>query len=58
MEPDEDFDFDFDQYPNFLDAMPGLSDELFPDKELKEDEEGFVEFAFLPLRDIVLFHKW
>ncbi len=52
---DDDFDFDFDQYPNFLDAMPGVSGELFPDKELEEDEEGFIEYAFLPLRDIVLF---
>lgn len=55
MEIDDDFEFDFEQYPNFLDAMPGLRPDLFPDKELKEDEDGFINCAFLPLRDIVLF---
>lgn len=55
MDIDDEFDFDFDQYPDFLDAMPGLGSELFPDKELEEDAEGFIDCAFLPLRDIVLF---
>ena len=49
-----DDDFDFAQYPDFLDAMPGLDDDLF---ELRDnvDEDGFIDCAFLPLRDIVLF---
>ncbi len=49
-------DFDFPQYPDFLDAMPGLQDDLFnSDEETELNEDGFIECAFLPLRDIVLF---
>lgn len=49
-----DDDFDFAQYPDFLDAMPGLEDDLFETPET-EDKDGFIECPFLPLRDIVLF---
>ena len=50
-----DEEFDFEQYPDFMDAMPGLEKDLFPDHEEKVDENGFLELAFLPLRDMVLF---
>ncbi len=50
-----DDDFDFDQYPDFLDAMPGLEEHLFPEKEELLDDDGLITCAFLPLRDIVLF---
>jgi ATP-dependent Lon protease len=50
-----DDEFDFDQYPDFIDAMPGLEHDLFPDHEEKVDADGFIECAFLPLRDMVLF---
>jgi ATP-dependent Lon protease len=49
-----DDEYDFPQYPDFLDAMPGLQDDMF-ETEDTVDEEGYVECAFLPLRDIVLF---
>ena len=48
-------DYDIGQYPDFLDAMPGLEGKLFPEREEKVDEDGHIECAFLPLRDIVLF---
>jgi ATP-dependent Lon protease len=48
-------EFDFEQYPDFLDAMPGLEDELFSQHEQEEDEDGLINCALLPLRDIVLF---
>ncbi|MCC6607225.1 MAG: endopeptidase La [Anaerolineae bacterium] len=35
--------------------MPGLEDDLFPQRRETADENGHVELAFLPLRDIVLF---
>ncbi len=55
MNIDDEFDFYFDQYPDFLDAMPGLEDHLFPEKEELLDDDGLISCAFLPLRDIVLF---
>ncbi|VAW31004.1 ATP-dependent protease La Type I, partial [hydrothermal vent metagenome] len=48
-------DFGFGQYPDLLDGMPGLENTLFPQRSETADEDGIVEFAFLPLRDIVLF---
>ena len=50
-----DDDFEMPQYPDFLDAMPGLQDDLFSNTEDSADEDGYIECAFLPLRDIVLF---
>ena len=50
-----DEEFGFGQYPDLLDAMPGLEDDLFPQRRETADENGHVELAFLPLRDIVLF---
>lgn len=50
-----DDEFEMPQYPDFLDAMPGLQDDLFSDTEDSADEDGIIECAFLPLRDIVLF---
>jgi ATP-dependent Lon protease len=47
-------EFDFPQYPDFLDAIPGLGDELL-DLRDEVDEDGFIHCPFLPLRDIVLF---
>ncbi|MBK7897215.1 MAG: endopeptidase La [Anaerolineaceae bacterium] len=35
--------------------MPGLEDDLFPQRAETADENGHIELAFLPLRDIVLF---
>ncbi|MCB8928660.1 MAG: endopeptidase La [Ardenticatenaceae bacterium] len=35
--------------------MPGLEDEIFPQRTETADEDGHIELAFLPLRDIVLF---
>ena len=53
MQSNED-DFDFPQFPDFLDAMPGMDSETFHTASI-EDEEGVIEGPFLPLRDIVLF---
>ncbi|MFZ1399631.1 MAG: endopeptidase La [Candidatus Promineifilaceae bacterium] len=50
-----DEEFGFGQYPDLLDAMPGLEDDLFPQRAETADENGHIELAFLPLRDIVLF---
>ena len=50
-----DDEFGFGQYPDLLDAMPGLEDDLFPQRSETADESGHIELAFLPLRDIVLF---
>jgi ATP-dependent Lon protease len=50
-----DEEFGFGQYPDLLDAMPGLESDLFPQRSETADENGHVELAFLPLRDIVLF---
>ncbi len=50
-----DEEFGFGQYPDLLDAMPGLEDDLFPQRDETADEDGHIELAFLPLRDIVLF---
>ncbi|MCA9917538.1 MAG: endopeptidase La [Anaerolineales bacterium] len=35
--------------------MPGLEDDLFPQRAETADSDGHIELAFLPLRDIVLF---
>ncbi len=51
----QDEEFGFGQYPDLLDAMPGLEDDLFPQRNETADENGHIELAFLPLRDIVLF---
>jgi len=47
-------DFNFSQYPDFLDAVPNSDDEIYDYKDVL-DEEGFIELPFLPLRDIVLY---
>lgn len=47
-------EFEFEQYPDLIDAMPGLDDEAF-NLDMVEDENGFIECPFLPLRDIVLY---
>ena len=52
--PNNNDDFDFAQYPDFLDAIPGLPDDMF-DLNENADEDGYLECPFLPLRDIVLF---
>ncbi len=44
----------FEQYPDFLDSIPDLQNEFF-NLNLEEDEEGFIECPFLPLRDIILY---
>ncbi|MFQ5435512.1 MAG: LON peptidase substrate-binding domain-containing protein, partial [Anaerolineae bacterium] len=44
----------FEQYPDFLDSIPDLQNEIF-NLSAEEDEEGFIECPFLPLRDIVLY---
>ncbi len=50
-----DDEFNFGQYPDLLDAMPGLEDDLFPQRSATVTKDGHIELAFLPLRDIVLF---
>lgn len=47
-------DFDLTQYPDFLDAVPGLDSEMFELYNLP-DQDGYIDCPFLPLRDIVLF---
>ena len=47
-------DFAFAQYPDFLDTVPGLDNELF-ELRATPDEDGYIDGPFLPLRDIVLF---
>ena len=46
--------FDLTQYPDFIDALPGLDPEVF-DLKTEPDENGYIDGPFLPLRDIVLF---
>ncbi len=47
-------DFDFAQYPDFPEMFPELGDDLF-DVPTANDEGGFIECPFLPLREVVLF---
>ncbi len=47
-------DFDFAQYPDFLETVPGLENDLF-EIQSTPDEDGYIDCPFLPLRDIVLF---
>ena len=47
-------DFELAQYPDFMDSIPGFEEELF-ETEIHADENGYVEFPFLPLRDLVLY---
>ena len=47
-------DFELAQYPDFMDSIPGFEEEVF-ETDILEDEEGYVEFPFLPLRDLVLY---
>lgn len=47
-------DFSLSQYPDFMDSLPGFSEELFAIAE-EEDEEDYVDCPFLPLRDLVLY---
>lgn len=47
-------EFDLTQYPDFIDAFPGLDPETFNLKN-RPDEDGYIDGPFLPLRDIVLF---
>lgn len=49
--PDE---FELTQYPDFLDAVPGLDPEIYS-LQNRPDEDGYIDCPFLPLRDIVLF---
>ncbi|MFQ5399933.1 MAG: endopeptidase La [Anaerolineae bacterium] len=49
-----DYDFEYAQYPDFLDAIPNLDGEL-EELEQAEDSDGLIDLPFLPLRDIVLF---
>ncbi|PID87082.1 MAG: endopeptidase La [Chloroflexi bacterium] len=37
-----------------MDSIPGFEEEVF-ETNILEDEEGYVEFPFLPLRDLVLY---
>ena len=46
--------FDLTQYPDFIDAMPGLDPKVL-DLKHQPDENGYIDGPFLPLRDIVLF---
>ncbi len=50
---DED-DFGFEQIPDFLSAFPDMESEIFDEKDT-EDQDGFIECPFLPLRDVVLY---
>ncbi len=47
-------EFNLSQYPDFIDALPGLDPEIF-DLKHQPDENGYIDGPFLPLRDIVLF---
>ena len=47
-------DFELAQYPDFMDSIPGFEEEVF-ETEIHADEDGYVEFPFLPLRDLVLY---
>jgi ATP-dependent Lon protease len=47
-------DFELAQYPDFMDSIPGFEEEVF-ETEIGEDEEGYVEFPFIPLRELVLY---
>ncbi len=47
-------EFELAQYPDFMDSIPGFEEDVF-ETDILEDEEGYVEFPFLPLRDLVLY---
>jgi ATP-dependent Lon protease len=50
----DDDEFSMDQIPDFLAAFPDLDAEIFLEKDT-EDQDGFIECPFLPLRDVVLY---
>lgn len=52
MMPEE--NFELAQYPDFMDSIPGFEEELF-ETSIHEDDDGYVEFPFLPLRDLILY---
>ena len=47
-------DFELAQYPDFMDSIPGFEEELF-ETDISEDDDGYVEYPFLPLRELVLY---
>lgn len=47
-------DFELAQYPDFMDSIPGFEQEIF-ETRLNENEDGYIEFPFLPLRELVLY---
>ena len=46
--------FQFSQYPDLFSPMPYIGEEMFEAEDL-EDEEGFIECPFIPLRDLVFY---
>ena len=47
-------DFELAQYPDFMDSLPGFEEDIF-ETDIHEDDDGYIEFPFLPLRDLVLY---
>ncbi len=47
-------DFELAQYPDFMDSLPGFEENVF-ETDIHEDDDGYIEFPFLPLRDLVLY---
>ncbi len=46
--------YHLNQYPDLFSPMPYMSEEMFEAEDL-EDQEGFVECPFIPLRDLVFY---
>ena len=46
--------FELAQYPDFMDSLPGFEEDVF-ETGIHEDDDGYIEFPFLPLRDLVLY---
>lgn len=44
----------FNQYPDLFSPMPYIGEEMFEAEDL-EDDEGFIECPFVPLRDLVFY---
>lgn len=47
-------DVELTQFPDFLDVIPGLPEDMFELEDVA-DEDGIIDCPFLPLRDIVLY---
>ena len=45
-------DFELAQYPDFMDSLPGFEEDIF-ETDIHEDDDGYIEFPFPPLLDLI-----